>query len=300
MVNYFSTDADFGVLKSSLPYIRAFKDKIFLIKLGGELCEDKSVLDNILEQLVILINLGIKIVLVHGGGNHATTLADKLGVKSEFVSGRRITSEQMLDIAKMSFAGQINTDLVAGLKKFQIKAVGLSAIDAGMLEVTKRKPQKVLDDKLGKERTVDFGFVADIKSVNTDLISSLINNNLVPVICSIASDENGQVLNLNADSLASALASSLKVAKLCLLGTVDGVLQDIKDPQSLLSILRIKDVEELLKGKSIAGGMIPKLTNSVQAIKDGVPQVHLISGVRPDAILQEILTSEGSGTMILP
>jgi acetylglutamate kinase len=296
----FSSVLDFTSLRGALPYIKTFRDKIFVIKMGGDICEDSVATDQVIEQLSLLSLVGIKIILVHGGGKHATSLSSKLGVESEFISGRRVTSKEMLDVTKMSFAGQLNTDLIAAFRKHDIRAVGLSGIDGGLIKATKRSPKKVYDQEQGKEREVDFGFVADIESVDGSVISHLLAGNYIPVICSLASDNAGQVLNINADTLASRIASSVGATKLCILGTVDGVLQDVNDPQTLLSILSKNDVEKLLKGTGISGGMIPKLTTSLDAIGAGVPQVHIISGIRTDAILQEIFTNEGSGTMIVP
>lgn len=295
-----SSVLDFTSLRSALPYIKRFRDKVFVFKLGGDLCEDTKATTNVIEQLSLLSLLGIKMILVHGGGKHATNLGNKLGIESEFVSGRRVTSKEMLDVAKMSFAGQLNTDLIAAFRKHDIPAVGLSGIDGRLIKASKRNPKKVFDDAQGKEREVDYGFVADIESVDSAILSHLLSGNYVPVICSLASDDTGQVLNINADTLASKIAAAIGATKLCILGTVDGVLLDVKDPQTLLSILNKAEVEKLLKGTTISGGMIPKLTTSLDALDHGVPQVHLISGVRTDAILQEIFTNEGSGTMIVP
>ena len=291
---------DFSSLRGALPYMKAFREKIFVVKLAGELCEDSLVLEQIIKQISLLIMVGIKIVVVHGGGKHATELGNKLGIASEFVNGRRVTTKEMLEVTKMSFAGQLNTELVTAFKKQEIPAVGISGIDGETIKAIKRSPKKMLDKKLGKEREIDFGFVADITDVNPKLLNHLLAGGYVPIICSLAADETGQILNINADTLAATVAAALTAIKLCILGTVDGVLQDIDNPQTLLSLLRAHDIEKLLEGKSISGGMIPKLTTALDALKRGVPQVHIVSGTRQDALLQEIFTNEGSGTMIMP
>lgn len=291
---------DFSSLKNALPYIKAFRDRLFVIKLGGELCEDSKSIDQIVEQLSLLHLIGIKLVLVHGGGKQATELGDKLGVPSEFVSGRRVTSAEMLEVAKMSFAGKLNTDIIAAFKKAGIPAVGMSGIDGNLVKARRRPPTKITDDKDGAEREVDFGFVADIDSVQTDVLHHLFSGGYVPVICSLGSDEAGQILNINADTLASRIAASSGAIKLIVLGSVDGVLRDLKDPNTLYSVLNANDVQSLIRDKVVSGGMIPKLSTSLDAISRGVPKVHIVSGTRPNSVLQEIFTNEGSGTMIVP
>ena len=291
---------DFSSLRSALPYIKLFKGQTFVVKLGGEVCDDKEMLDSVIEQLALLYFVGIKIILVHGGGKHATALGEKLGVTSEFVSGRRITSDDMLDVVKMSFAGLLNTDLVAACKKHGIASVGMSGTDGDLLKVHKRPPTKILDDALGKERTVDFGHVGDIDVVNPSVLHTLLNDNYVPVICSLSADEAGNVLNINADTVASEVAKAAGAQKLCIIGTTDGVLQDIDNPQTVISVLTASEAKSLIDKKIARGGMIPKLTTALNAIAGGVPKAHIVSGKSKDAILQEIFTNEGSGTMIVP
>lgn len=290
---------DFSSLRSALPYIKAFRDKIFIIKLGGELCEDASTLDGIVEQLSLLSLVGIKLILVHGGGHHATELGNKLGVTSEFVSGRRVTSADMLEVAKMSFAGQLNTDLIAAFKKHGIPAVGLSGIDGNLIQAKRRPPTRMHDEARGEMRDVDFGYVADIESIDSNVLHHLLDGNYIPVICSLGADLEGQIFNINADTLASRLAAAIDAAKLCVLGTVDGILRDVKTPGSLYSVLTSQQALQLIHDKIASGGMIPKITTALEALKQGVPQVHIINGGRPDSILQEIFTNEGSGTMLI-
>lgn len=295
-----SSQIDFTTFKNAAPYMQKFKESIFVVKLGGELCESSTNLDLIAEQLEIIKLVGIKLIVIHGGGHHATELAKKLQVENEFISGRRVTSSQMLDVVKMSFAGLLNTDIVSNFLKNSLNPIGLSGIDGGLVTAKKRPPKKVIDNQTAKEITVDYGFVADIDNVNTSVINHLLEGGFTPVICSLASDRNGQVLNINGDTLASNIATSVNAKKLLILGTVNGVLQDINNPNSLLSILTKNDVETLLKSSSISGGMIPKLTNALDALNKGVQQIHIISGKEKDAILQEVFTEEGCGTMIIP
>ncbi len=290
---------DFSSLRNALPYIKAFRDQAFVIKLGGELCEDVSAIEGIIEQLSLLSFVGIKIILVHGGGKHATELGNKLGVSSEFVSGRRITSAEMLEVTKMSFAGQLNTDLIAAFKKQGIPAVGMSGIDGNLVQARRRPPTKMVDETKGNIREIDFGYVADIDSVDSNVLNHLLKGGYIPVICSLGADNEGQILNINADTLASRIASALGAVKLCILGTVEGVLRDVNASGSLYSVLTSSQAKELIDDKIVSGGMIPKLSTALEALNAGVPQVHIINGARPDSILQEIFTNEGSGTMLI-
>jgi len=289
---------DYSSLRSTLPYIRLFRNKLFVIKLSGDLCEDAQVIDHILEQLAFLNLVGIKIVVVHGGGQHATRLGEKLGVTSQFIAGRRVTSKEMMEVIKMSFAGQLNTDIIAQFKKQGIAAIGLSGIDGDLLWVHKRPPLEVNDPQQGV-LTVDYGYVADIEAVNSKVLLQLMNHDYLPVVCSLAADDDGQILNINADTLATQIAIHLGAEKLCILGTVDGVMGNLNDPTSLFSLLSIQQAEKLLQDKAIAGGMIPKLTNAVRALQHGVKGVHIINGKKQDVILQEIYTNEGAGTMVV-
>lgn len=288
---------NFSNLRSAVPYLKAFTGKIFVIKVGGELLEMPNAMDRIIEQLSILSLMGIKIILIHGGGKHATTLGEKLGIKSEFVSGRRITSQAMLEVTKMSFAGELNTEILASFHKQGVHAIGLSGIDGGLIQAKKRPLTKVKDDS-GKEREVDFGFVGDIVKIDPTILHHLVIGGYVPVICSLASDSSGQVLNINADTVASRIAAEVKASKLIILGSVDGVLKNLNDQTSLFTTLTAVQAQDLLDSNTASGGMIPKLTTALDALTRGVPRVHIISGSREDSILQEIFTNEGSGTMI--
>ena len=287
---------DFNSLRKALPYIRAFKNRTFVIKLGGELCENPQILDNIFEQLQLLHNVGIRLVVVHGGGKHATDLGQKLGVKSELIDGKRVTSAEMIEVVKMSFAGSLNTDVVAVGKKFDLPLVGLSGVDGGLVTAERRVPQKVSDKN--SDRTVDFGYVGEIISVKPEILNHLLHGEYIPVICSLIADKDGQILNINADRLASRIASALAAEKLVFLGTLDGVLLDIHDHSSLISLLSVKEAMELLENGTATEGMKPKLTEANYAVTNGVHAAHVVSGSRPDAILEEIFTNQGSGTMI--
>lgn len=289
---------DYTSLYTILPYIRLFRKKIFVIKLSGNLCEDHPTLNHILEQTTLLKSVGIQIIIVHGGGRHATQLGNKLNVHSEFIAGRRVTSAPMIEVLKMSFAGQLNTDIIAQFKKQGISAIGLSAIDGNLIKAKKRPAVQVNDPEKGA-LTVDYGYVADIENVRIDILLQLINSGYLPVICSLAADENGQVLNMNADTLATQIAIHLQAEKLCLLSNVDGVMRDVNDTSSLLSLLSVLKAQQLLQNKMITGGMIPKLNNAIDALQHGVNSVHIINGNHAHVLLQEIFTNEGAGTMLV-
>ncbi len=296
---HISSVVDFSSIRSAFPYIKTFRGKRFVFKLGGELCESRAVLTQIMEQIALLSMFGIKVLIVHGGGKHATELGERLGYRSAFVSGRRVTSEEMIEVAKMSFGGVLNSDLVACLNTLGISAFGISGVDFGLVQAHRRPPVQIHDDRVGEEREVDFGFVADVDSVNKEALENLLSLDAVPIVASLVADEDGTILNINADTLASELAVAMGASKLIQLTGVDGVMSDLNDPSSLISVLTTAEAEKMMSDPSVSGGMIPKLKNAVGAIKGGVQQVHIISGTKQDAILQEIFTNEGSGTMIV-
>jgi acetylglutamate kinase len=287
------------LLSSALPYIRAYKGQCFVVKLGGTLCEAGPGLDHIAEQLSVLHQLGMQLVVVHGGGTQATELAEKLGVTSDFVEGRRVTSAEMLEVAKMVFGGTANTDLVAAFRKEALPAVGLTGVDAGLITAKRRAERKMKDGGTGDIRTVDYGFVGDIVSTDVRILNHLVAGGYVPVVGCIASDDQGQVLNINADVLASRIAQDMRSLKYIILTTVDGVMDDVNDPSTLHSVLDIARAESLMATGVIRGGMLPKITTSLEAVRNGVPRVHIVNGLSHEALLREIFTNEGSGTLIV-
>lgn len=286
-------------LKHALYYVRRFKGKYFVVKIGGELVADKAALTHIAGDIAILHGMGIHVVVVHGGGPQVDAVSKKLGLTPKTINGRRVTDAATLDVVTMVLAGKINTEVVAALKKHQVQAVGLTGLDGDLVEASRTGPEIVRDAKTGKSETADLGFVAKIKRVQPDLLISLCTQGFVPVLCSLVADENGQILNRNADAMASAVASALQAEKLLILSNVPGVLGDKKDPKSLISSLTTLEAARLVQEGKADGGMAPKLEACIESVQNGVGRTHLISGLVPNGLLLETFTDEGIGTMIL-
>lgn len=288
-----------GILKQALPYIRRYRNAIFVIKLGGELLTDSARLDGIAGDLSLMHQLNVRIVIVHGGGPQLSETAEKMGIESEKVNGRRITDDHMLEVAKMVFSGTISTDVLSHLRRHDCPGVGLSGVDGDLIQARRRPKRKIVDRDTGEERLVDFKNVGDIVAVNTKVIEVLLENRFVPVVASLGADEDGQVLNINADTIASQLAASLKAEKFFVLTNVSGVLKDIDDPKSRYSHLTVESGRELVEERTVSGGMIPKLNAAIDAVEGGVSRAHIINGMAESALLYEVFTRQGLGTMIL-
>jgi acetylglutamate kinase len=286
-------------LRTAVPYIRAYKGHTFVIKLGGGLCQPGPTLANLADQIAVLHQLGIKIVLVHGGGQQATALSQRLGMTPEIIAGRRVTNGDTLEVAKMTFAGTINADLLAAFRKTKAPAIGLSGIDAGLVTAHRRPVQSVVDPSTGKTQAVDFGFVGDVDVVNAKPLEYLLAGEYIPIVCSLAADSSGQIYNVNADTLAARIAVEIHAAKYFSVTTVDGVLDDVNDPHSLHSYLDVEEVESLIRSGRLGGGMLPKLAACMDALRGGVARAHIVNGAVPDTLLFEIFTNEGCGTLIV-
>lgn len=286
-------------LRTAIPYIRAYKNRVFVVKLGGRLCEPGKVLAHIADQISLLYQVGIRVVVVHGGGEQATALSKRLGQTPNIVAGRRVTDDQALEIVKMAFAGTVNTDVVAALRRAHVPAVGLTGIDGGLLTARRRPVQRVADPSVGQTREVDFGHVGDIESVSVNVLTQALDGGFVPVVCALAADAAGNVLNVNADTIASRIAIEIDAAKYFLVTTVDGVLRDQRDAGSLQTYIDLDGLTELIESGAIAGGMLPKLAACSDALRGGVSRVHIINGLTPDTLLGEVFTNEGCGTLIV-
>lgn len=286
-------------LRTAIPYIRAYKGQIFVVKLSGQMCTPGKTLDNLVDQIALLYQLRIRIVVVHGGGDQADALCRRLGAEPRRFAGRRITDDAALEVAKMAFAGTVNTDLLAAMRKARLPAVGLSGIDADLLTARRRPPQATNDPSTGQTREIDFGHVGDIVDVSPRILKHLLMEEYVPVVCSLAADADGNVLNVNADTVASRIAVELGAAKYFLITRVDGVMRSLSDPGSLLPLLDLRQLEELVAAGAVSGGMLPKLAACRAALLGGVPKVHIVNGLTPDTLLGEVFTNEGCGTLLV-
>jgi len=283
-----------SALKHAAPYIRLFKGKVFVIKAGGEVFADPVQASALVEQVGILHQVGIRTVLIHGGGPQSTQLATDLGLDTQFVEGRRVTDSESLNIAAMILNGQINTRILATCRDLQIPAVGISGVDAGLIRAHKRPPV----ERDGKD-AIDYGFVGDIDSVDADILRKQLDNGLMPVVSPLSCDESGTLLNINADTVAAAIAAELDAEKLILVTSASGILEDINDPSSLISYIDRKHLEQLKKKGVLADGMLPKAAAIDAAIANGVQRVHVISHKLADSILLEVFTNEGTGTLVV-
>jgi len=295
-----SIDTTKGIagLKGALRYVRAYRDHVFVVKLGGEVLSDPDVRDQVAGQLSLLSSLSIRLVVVHGGGPQATALSRRLGQEPRMVAGRRVTDDAALEVAKMVYAGQLNVDLLAALREHKVQAVGLSGIDADLLTAHRRPPVSVVDDD-GRTVQVDYGHVGDIDRVDPRVLVTLMEARFMPVIASLAGDEDGGVYNVNADTVAESLAVALRAQKLIFLTGAPGVLRDRNDPTTLVTFADPDDLAGLMASGALAGGMRPKVEACIRAATSGVERTHIIDGRAPDALLLEVFTGAGCGTMIV-
>jgi acetylglutamate kinase len=271
---------------------------VFVVKLGGDVVADAEALDRVAQQLGLLSSLSIRIVVVHGGGPQATALSRRLGHEPTIVAGRRVTDETALEVAKMVYSGSLNVSLLAALRAHEVQGVGLTGVDADLLTARRRPPVTVVDDA-GKSREVDYGYVGDIDRVDPRVLTTLLETRFMPVVASLAGDGDGNVYNVNADTVAEVLAVALKAQKLIFLTGAPGVLRDRNDPASLVTFADPDDLGTLMSSGAIAGGMRPKVEACVRAATGGVERTHIIDGRLPDSILLELFTGAGCGTMIV-
>ena len=283
-----------SALKHAAPYIRLFKGSVFVIKAGGEIFIDPEQTSALMEQVGILHQVGVRVVLIHGGGPQSTQLATALGLDTTFVDGRRVTDGASLDVATMVLNGQINTRVLAACRDLQIPAVGISGVDAGLIRAHRRPPV----EREGED-SVDYGFVGDIDSVEIDILVKQLDHGLMPVVSPLSCDEAGTLLNINADTVAAAIAAELGAEKLILMTGAPGVLEDINDPRSLISYIDRAALDKLRDDGKLADGMLPKAAAIDAALADGVSRVHVISYKVPDSLLLEVFTNEGTGTLVV-
>jgi acetylglutamate kinase len=282
-------------LKSAAPYIRMYKGKTFVVKAGGGVFGNPALTHSLIEQISILHYMGVRVVMVHGGGPQVTEVSEAMGVKTQMVQGRRVTDEKSIDVSSMVLNGLINTRILAICRELNIQAVGISGVDAGLVQAHRRKPLKLE----GSSEVVDYGLVGDIDRIDPTAIRNLLENGYLPVISPLSADEQGTLLNINADTVAAAIGAALSAEKLILCTGAPGILERLDDPGSLISYTDLEGLEELRASGSISDGMLPKVRAIENAIKGGVRRVHVVSYSSPEGILGEVFTNEGTGTLIV-
>ncbi len=272
-----------SVLVHALPYIKKYSGKIVVVKYGGNAMIDEKLKSSVMKDIVLLSLIGVKVVLVHGGGPEITDTLAKIGKESVFHNGLRVTDKETVDVVQMVLAGKVNKSLVNLIEVKGGKAIGLSGIDGRMIEA------KVKDENLG--------FVGEITKVNADPIKDVLEKGYIPVVSTVACDKEGNVYNVNADTAAAKIAGELKAESLISMTDISGILRDKNDPSTLISKISVEDAPKLIESGIIAGGMIPKTECCVNAVKWGVKRVFIIDGRIPHSIIMEMLTDEGIGTM---
>ena len=285
---------DIDVLIEALPYIKKFHNKKILIKYGGHAMIDDESMSSTARDTVLLKYVGMKPLIVHGGGPEISRSMKKLGKEPEFIQGLRVTDEETMEIIEMVLAGRISYDIVSELIKHDGDAISLSGKDSTLILAHKQGTKKVE----GSDEEIDLGLVGEIECINKNLLDMFVDNDYIPVISPIGSAKDGSSLNLNADTAAGEVASAVKAEKLIILTDVPGVLRDPDDPSSLIQKIRISEVPQLIEDGIITGGMIPKIETCVKAVENGVKSCHIIDGRKNHSILFEIFTTNGIGTMI--
>ena len=276
-----------NVLIEALPYIRRFHGKTVIVKYGGSAMVDHELKQNVIRDVALLKLVGFRPIIVHGGGKEITKWIDKVGLDTEFVNGLRVTDKDTMLVAEMVL-NRVNKGLVSMMEKTGLKAVGISGKDGTILRVDK----KYADGK-------DIGYVGEIREVDHQLLDTLLDNDYIPVICPVGSDDAYHSYNINADDAACAVAVAMKASKLVFLSDIEGVYEDPKDPSTLISEMSVSEAREFIKSGHAGGGMLPKLQNCIDAIEAGVARVHILDGRTPHSLLLEFFTDKGIGTAII-
>ena len=270
-------------IAEALPYIQLYRKKTIVVKYGGDAMINEELKEAVMHDLVLLSTVGIKVVLVHGGGPAINETLNKIGIESKFSNGLRVTDKETVDVVQMVLAGKVNKDLVCKIGNLGGHAIGLSGMDGNMIKC------KPLDD--------EHGYVGEIIDTNMDVINEVLANNFIPVISTIGYDENGNCYNINADTVAAQIAGDLKAAALISMTDIVGLLRDVSDESTKIQKVLISDIPALIADGIIKGGMIPKIDSMTQAIRNGCEKAFIIDGRVPHSILMELLTDEGLGTM---
>ena len=285
MDKHFSNAQRAEVLTQALPYIKNYNGKVVVVKYGGNAMINQTLKEQVMEDVVLLHLIGVKVVLVHGGGPEISELMAKLGKKPEFVDGLRVTDKETIDIVQMVLAGKVNKSLVNFLEMKGGKAMGISGMDGSLIEA------KIKDERLG--------YVGEITNVNIECVEDLLNKGYIPVISTIGHDKEGNAYNINGDTAAARIAGALKAERLVMMTDIAGLLKDKDDPSTLIPDITVSEAKKLLADGVIQGGMIPKIKCCIDAIQHGVKNVVIMDGRIPHSILMEILTDEGAGTMVV-
>lgn len=275
------------ILIDALPYIQKYHNKIVLVKYGGNAMTNAELKEAVMSDIVLLTEVGIKVVLVHGGGPEINAMLKRVGIESKFIGGLRYTDKETIDIVKMVLCGKLNKELVSALQLHGAKALGLCGIDG----------QMIMAEKLDSD--VDLGYVGQIQKITTKPILDALNNGYVPIISTVATSADGQSYNINADTAAARIASCLRAENLILMTDIAGLLKDKDDPSTLIPTVNVSDVPYLKKTGIISGGMIPKIECCVEAVRRGVKKTSIIDGRIPHSILIELLSNEGAGTQFI-
>ncbi len=282
-----------STLMEALPYIKEYYGKTVVIKLGGNAMQNRELKESFASDVVLMRYVGMNPVVVHGGGPQITDYMEKLSLPVSFVEGHRVTDAEAMEVVKMVLIGKINKEIVSLLNDHGNLSVGISGEDGLLLMAEKKLMQ-------GEKGAIDLGFVGAVRKVNTMIVENLLRDGFIPVVASIGVDEEGQSYNINADHVAGALAAALKADKLIFLTDIDGIYRDLQDPGSLISVMNIEEARSILASGSLSEGMIPKLQGCVESLEAGVKRAHIINGTIKHALLLEIYTQEGIGTMVIP
>ena len=275
-----------NALVEALPYLQEYNDKVVVVKYGGNAMTNETLKQAVMQDIVLLSLVGIKVVLVHGGGPEINAMLKKINKASEFVNGLRYTDEETIDIVQMVLAGKVNKDLVQLLERAGGKAMGRCGLDGNLIKAKQLNP--------------DLGFVGDITEIHPDVINTALSNGYIPVVSTVAAGENGEVYNINADTAAARIAAEMGAANLILLTDIKGLLEDKDDDNTLIRVVGVSEVPYLKNQGILSGGMIPKIDCCVEAVRRGVKKTNIIDGRIPHSILIELLTDIGAGTMIIP
>ena len=275
-----------NIIVEALPYINKLAGKVVVIKYGGSAMNDPSVVNTVMQDVAVLKMVGVRPILVHGGGPEINTLLDRLGIESKFKDGLRITDAAAMEVVQMALCGKLNKNIAARITSLGVKAIGLSGKDAKLIEAVKLT------------ESGDLGYVGRITAINTALLDNLCRGEYVPVVASVGADADGNGYNINADTAAGSIAAAMKAEKLIYLTDIDGIRRKPDDPKTLIPEITVSEIKKLIKDGTIAGGMIPKAEGCIRGVEEGINRVHIINGTIPHSILLEIFTDTGIGTMV--